>query len=169
MSQDFGRFGKFAALAQMTWSIQDRTRLFVGGTQTFEGTVGEPKWVGNFKFTWDKGPWSLFWGVDVTGGTSDEQNLRDSFGDICIHSSLRNGTVCPVYRLKAQFYHNVSITRNIGDRYQFILGVSNLFNRRPPIVSNADTVITGIGNAPYFATQYDLIGRRAFVSVKAKF
>ena len=169
MSQDMGRFGRLSALAQMTWSIEDRTQLFVGGNQSFEGTVGEPKWVGDFKFTWDKGPWSFFWGVNVTGGTSDEQNLRDALGNVCIHSNLRAGTVCPVYRLSPQFYHDVSITRNIGDRYQFIIGVSNLFNKKPPVVSNADGVITAIGNAPYFATQYDLIGRRAFVSVRAKF
>jgi hypothetical protein len=30
-------------------------------------------------------------------------------------------------------------------------------------------VISSIGNAPIFGTQYDLIGRRAFVSVQAKF
>lgn len=169
MTQDLGRFGKLSLLGQMTWTIEDRTQLFVGGNETSEGTVGEPKWVGDFRLTWDKGPWSFFWGLNVTGGTSDEQNLRDSLGNICIHSNLRNGTVCPVYRLPPQFYHNVSITRNIGDRYQLIVGISNLFNKKPPIVSNADGVITAIGNAPYFATQYDLIGRRAFVSVRAKF
>jgi len=168
MTQDFGEWGKFAALAQMTWSIEDRTQLFVGGNQSFEGTDGEPKWVGDFKFTWDKGPWSLFWGINVIGGTSNEQILRDNFGDICIHSNLRNGTVCPIYRLKPQFYHDVSVTRNIGDRYQFIVGVSNLFNNKPPVVSNADAVISSLGNSAY-ETNYDLIGRRAFVSVRAKF
>ena len=170
MTQDFGSLGKFAALAQMTWSIKDDTTLFAGSTTTAEGTAGEPKWVGNFKFTWDKGPWSLFWGLDVIGGTSDEQNLRDFLGGtLCIHSGLRDAEVCPIFRLKPQFYHNVSITRNIGDRYRFIVGISNLFNRQPPLVSNADAVISSIGNAPIFGTQYDLIGRRAFVSVQAKF
>lgn len=170
MTQDFGNLGKFAALAQMTWSIEDRTQLFVGGTQSFEGTAGEPKWVGNFRFTWDKGPWQLFWGLNVIGGTSDEQNLRDFLGGtLCIHSNLRDAEVCPIYRLKPQFYHSVSITRNIGDRYRFIVGVSNLFNNKPPLVSNANAVISTIGNAPVFGTQYDLIGRRAFVSVQAKF
>ena len=172
MTQDAGRFGKFAALAQMTWTIEDTTQLFVGGNRSFEGTDGEPKWVGDFRFTWDKGPWSLFWGINVIGGTSNEQILRDSFSGVdeagCLHSSLRNGTVCPIFRLKPQFYHNVSITRNIGDRYQFIVGISNLFDKKPPIVSNADAVISSIGNVAY-ESQYDLIGRRAFVSVKAKF
>jgi iron complex outermembrane recepter protein len=170
MTQDFGGLGKFAALAQMTWSIEDNTTLFAGSQTSAEGTAGEPKWVGNFKFTWDKGPWSLFWGLDVIGGTSDEQNLRDFLGGtLCIHSGLRNAEVCPIYRLDPQFYHNVSITRNIGDRYRFIVGVSNLFNSKPPLVSNADAVISSVGNAPIFGTQYDLIGRRAFVSIEAKF
>jgi iron complex outermembrane receptor protein len=170
MTQDFGNLGKFAALAQMTWSIEDNTTLFSGSEQTFEGTAGEPKWVGNFRFTWDKGPWELFWGLNVIGGTSDEQSLRDFLGGTtCIHSALRDAEVCPIFRLKPQFYHSVSITRNIGDRYRFIVGISNLFDRKPPLVSNADNVISSIGNAPVFGTQYDLIGRRAFVSVQAKF
>jgi iron complex outermembrane receptor protein len=170
MTQDFGSWGKFAALAQMTWSIKDDTTLLKGSVTTAEGTAGEPKWVGNFKFTWDKGPWTLFWGLDVIGGTSDEQALRDFLGGtVCIHSRLRDAEVCPIFRLKPQFYHNVSITRSINDRFEITAGISNLFDRKPPLVSNADAVISSIGNAPIFATQYDLIGRRAFVSVQAKF
>ena len=171
MTQDLGRFGKLSALAQMTWSIEDTVQLFEGSDVTGEGTSGEPKWVGDFRFTWDKGPWSLFWGINVVGGTSDEQNLRDAQGDTCFTNNVYGGTVCPIYRLSPTFYHNVSITRNIGDRFQLILGVSNLFDTHPPLVSNAFSTafISTIGNAPTFGTQYDFIGRRAFVSVKAKF
>jgi iron complex outermembrane receptor protein len=170
MTQDFGSWGKLAALAQMTWSIKDNTTLFKGSTTTAEGTAGEPKWVGNFKFTWAKGPWTAFWGLDVIGGTSDEQALRDFLGGpLCNHSNLRDAEVCPISRLKPQFYHNVSLTRDIGDRFEITAGISNLFDRKPPLVSNADALISSIGIAPIFGTQYDLIGRRAFVSVQAKF
>lgn len=170
MSQDLGRWGRFNALAQMTWQIEDFVELFEGTRVDAEGEAGEPTWVGDFKFTWDKGPWSAFWGTTVIGGTSDEQDLRDAnAGEICPVSTIRGGQVCPIYRLKPQFYHNVSLTRDFGDRFSLTLGVRNLFDNRPPPVSAVFGPISTIGNAPIFGTQYDLIGRRIFASVRAKF
>lgn len=170
MSQDLGRWGRFNALAQMTWQLEDFVELFEGTRSDFEGEAGEPTWVGDFKFTWDKGPWSAFWGTTVIGGTSDEQNLRDANGgEICPVSTIRGGPVCPIYRLKPQFYHNVSLTREFAGRFSVTLGVRNLFDNRPPPVSAVFGPISNIGNAPIFGTQYDLIGRRIFASVRAKF
>jgi len=105
----------------------------------------------------------------VIGGTSDEEDLRNSRGgDVCFSSPLRGGLVCPVYELKPQFYHNASITREIGDSFTMTLGINNLFDNKPPRVSGSFSPISGIGQAPVFGTQYDLVGRRAFVSVRAK-
>jgi iron complex outermembrane receptor protein len=169
LSQDLGRFGNFGAVGQMTWQIEDVVELFTGTESTFEGEAGEPIWVGDFKFTWDKGPWGVFYGLNVIGGTSDEQNLRNAnAGQICPFSRIRGGNVCPVYRLDAQFYHSASVTRDIGDRFALTLGVRNIFDTTPPRVSGAFGPISPIGNSPIFGSQYDFIGRRAFVNVRAK-
>lgn len=169
MSQDLGSMGRFGAIAQMTWQIEDTVELFDGFEQTFEGEAGEPTWVGDFKFTWGKGPWSLFWGTTVIGGTSDEQGLRNArSGDVCFNSTNRGGLICPIYRLDPQFYHSASVTRDVGERFSLTLGVRNLFDTEPPRVSGAFGPISTIGNAPIFGSQYDFVGRRAFINVRAK-
>ncbi len=169
VTQDLGRYGNLSLLAQMTWQIEDLFELFRGFEADDNGESSEPVWVGDFKLSWDKGPWSVFYGLNVTGGTSDEQDLRSSRqGDVCFNSPLRGGLICPVFKLDPQFYHAASVTREIGDRFSMTLGVSNLFDTKPPRVSGSFSPISGIGQAPVFGTQYDLVGRRAFVSVRAK-
>ena len=169
LTQDLGKFGSFSALAQMTWQIEDLFELFRGVEVSDEGESGEPTWVGDFKFNWNKGPWSVFYGLNVIGGTSDEEDLRNSRGgDVCFNSSVRGGLICPVYKLEPQFYHSASVTRDIGENYSLTLGVNNLFDTKPPRVSGSFSPISGIGQAPVFGTQYDLVGRRAFISVRAK-
>ena len=50
------------------------------------------------------------------------------------------------------------------------VGVSNIFNNTPPRVSGAfgPSDLSPLGNVPVFGTQYDMVGRRGFVSVRAK-
>jgi iron complex outermembrane recepter protein len=169
VTQDLGNMGRLSLLGQMTWQIEDLFELFQGFEADDNGESSEPVWVGDFKATWDKGPWSLFYGMNVIGGTSDEEDLRNSRGgDVCFSSPVRGGLICPVYKLDAQFYHNASLTREIGDKFSMTIGVNNLFDTKPPRVSGSFSPISSIGQAPVFGTQYDLVGRRAFVSVKAK-
>jgi iron complex outermembrane receptor protein len=169
ITQDLGRHGTLSMLGQMTWQIEDRFVLFQGFESDSEGTASEPRFVGDFKLTYANGPWSVFYGLNVIGGTSDEENLRDARGgDVCFNSATRGGLICPVYEIKPQFYHAASITRTIGERFTMTMGVSNIFNNTPPRVSGSFSPISSIGQAPVFGTQYDLIGRRAFVSVRTR-
>ncbi|HEU5286593.1 MAG TPA: TonB-dependent receptor [Sphingomicrobium sp.] len=169
INQDLGRHGTLSALGQMTWQIEDLFELFRGFEADDNGESGEPRWVGDFKLTWANGPWSLFYGLNVIGSTSDELDLRNSrAGEVCFNSPLRGGLVCPVYKLDAQFYHSASVTREVGERFTMTLGVNNLFDNNPPRISGSFSPISGLGQVPVFGTQYDLVGRRAFVSVRAK-
>ncbi len=169
VTQDLGNLGRLSLLGQTTWQIEDLFELFQGFEADDNGESGEPVFVGDFKLTYDTGPWSVFYGLSVTGGTSDEQDLRDARGgEICFNSSLRGGPICPIFKLEPQFYHAASVTRDVGKRFSMTLGMSNLFDNKPPRVSGSFSPIGGIGQAPVFGTQYDLVGRRAFVSVRAK-
>lgn len=169
IDQDLANYGSLSLLGQMTWQIEDIFELFGGTVTDDNGESSEPIWVGDFKATWSKGPWSLFYGLNVIGGTSDEEDLRDSRGgEVCFNSAIRGGLICPVYRLKPQFYHSASVTRDIGDRFSMTVGVNNIFDNTPPRVSGTGSPISSIGQVPVFGTQYDLLGRRAFVSFRAK-
>jgi iron complex outermembrane recepter protein len=170
VNQDLGRFGSFNAVAQMTWQIERFTELFTGVQENFVGTVGEPTWTGNFRFTWNNRPWSLFYGLNVIGAASNEQARRNAAGgNVCSNNVLRGGLICPIFRVSPQFYHSASVTRSLmDDRFSLTLGVRNIFDTQPPLVSGAFSPISGIGNAPVFGSQYDFIGRRVFASFRVR-
>jgi iron complex outermembrane receptor protein len=152
----------------MTWQIEDTFELFKGFIADDEGESSEPTWVGDFKLSYSNGPWSLFYGLNAIGATSDKQDLINTQGAVCPNSATRGGPICIVYRLKPQFYHSASITRELGKQFSMTIGLSNIFDNNPPRVSGSFSPISGLGQVPVFGTQYDLLGRRAFVSVRTK-
>ena len=179
--QDLGNLGTLSLLAQMTWQIQDTITLFEGTETVINGEAGEPVWVGDFNLTWAKDDWSVFYGLDVIGATSDLDDLIASSGAPCRTSLFRPGVpleqavlggrrrFCPDVRLAATDYHTVSVTRRFGDRLQLTVGVRNLFDAQPPRASVSFSGIGAIGQAPTFASQYDYLGRRVFLNLKATY
>jgi iron complex outermembrane receptor protein len=171
IDQDLGKLGALAFRAQMTWQVKDKVALFPGTEVDDNGKIGNPKWVGDFNLGWMKGGWTLFYGLDVTGAASNEADLlRAQGGDACRTSSFRpGGRFCPDVSVPATFYHSLSLSRDVAERFRITLGVANLFDTPPPRVS---TVVTAtppvIGQAPAFGTQYDYLGRRVFLSVRGK-
>ena len=171
VDQDLGNLGSLAFRAQMTWQVEDKVELFPGTEIDDNGTIGNPKWVGDFNLGWTKDKWTLFYGLDVTGAASNEEDLlRAQGGDPCRTSSFRpGGRFCPDVSVPATFYHSLSLSRDVADRFRITLGVANLFDTPPPRVS---TVVTAtppvIGQAPAFGTQYDYLGRRFFLGVRGK-
>ena len=171
VDQDLGNLGSLTFRAQMTWQVEDKVELFPGTEIDDNGKIGNPKWVGDFNLGWTKDKWTLFYGLDVTGAASNEEDLlRAQGGDPCRTSSFRpGGRFCPDVSVPATFYHSLSLSRDVADRFRITLGVANLFDTPPPRVS---TVVTAtppvIGQAPAFGTQYDYLGRRFFLGVRGK-
>ena len=171
LDQALGRLGSLAFRAQMTWQVEDKVAIFPGTTINDNGTIGNPKWVGDFTLGWTKDKWTLFYGLDVTGAASNmAELLRAQGGDPCRTSSFRpGGRFCPDVSVPATFYHSLSLSRDVAERFRITLGIANLFDTPPPRVS---TVVTAtppvIGQAPAFGTQYDYLGRRMFLSVRGK-
>ncbi len=112
VTQDIGKFGEIQLLAQMNWQFKDSIELFDGTPQDNNGEVGEPKWVGDFNLIWRPSEdWSFFWGVDVVGKSSSEQDYIDVFGDICGDFDTY-GPICVDVTTPTTFYHSVSVTKN---------------------------------------------------------
>ena len=169
---NFGRLGTLNFLASMTWQTKDTFKLLPTSPETSDnGEAGSPRWVGDFNLTWqspNRG-WSAFYGMDVIGKTSDMDDfLEANGGDRCIDSAIR-GRYCPDLKTPMTFYHNASVTKSIGERFDFTLGVSNIFNTAPPRVSVLNgSQITTLGPV-VLASQYDYLGRRFFANVSARF
>jgi iron complex outermembrane recepter protein len=176
---DLGKLGSLSFLADMTWQLKDDLRLLPTSALTSDnGESGSPQWVGDFRLTWQSagGGTSLFYGINVIGGTSDLGDLLARNGGSPCISSFRTdtgaplrGLYCPDLRAEATFYHNISLTQEITDRFDITLGVRKLFDTRPPRVSVLNGgQITTFGPVAS-ASQYSFVGRRAFINVSAKF
>ena len=68
-------------------------------------------------------------------------------------------TVFAVERIGAQHYFDLAASIQATENFTFVLGVENLFDRKPPIVG------TQQADANTFPASYDVIGRRFGVSV----
>lgn len=167
---DLGKLGRLSFTADMTWQTTDDFQLLpTSPTTSDNGEAGSPQWVGDFRLSWTDGGTTLFYGMNVIGGTSDRQDFLDRNGDDpCIDSVLR-GRYCPVFEADAVFYHNASITQEINDRFRITFGISNLFDTRPPRVSVLNGGQISMLGPVIVASQYPFVGRRAFVDVSSKF
>lgn len=77
-------------------------------------------------------------------------------------------TTYAVERIKAFDYFDATSSFDIGDHYEFNLGVSNIFDKKPPFA--ATTQLGGNGEqSNTFPTVYDVLGRSFFVAGKLKF
>ena len=172
LTQDLGSLGRLSIVGQMTWQIEDRVGLFNNTEVDNTGESGEPRWVGDFNVMWTPNDrWSVFYGLDVIGGTSDEADFKaiNPGGDLC-RTAAPYGEYCVDVKVPAVFYHSASITAKL-DKFELTLGVSNLFNTKPPRVSIGGVnngVVTTLGQS-VFASQYDYVGRRFFLGAKARF
>lgn len=175
--QDLGSWGTVSFFADMTWQTRDDVRLLpTSPVVSDNGEAGSPRWVGDFRLNWvTPGNWSIFYGLNVIGGTSNERDfLARNGGNPCIDTNVTGqpetrGIYCPDLTAPAVFYHNLSLTKELNKSFDITLGVSNLFDTRPPRVSYLNgSQITMLGPV-IAASQYSLLGRRAFLNVRAKF
>ncbi len=159
-SRDFG-------LANMildwrgTWTLVDEDELFdtggVGaGRRDLNGTLGDPEFVFEGDVRFERGPWTLFYGIDFISSQED----------YTFNGLTRDGTI---FDLDVPNYmtHAVTLRYDVDDTFQLQAGVQNLTNEEPDPVSD---VLNRVGTASLSAaSQQDLIGRRIFLSVKKTF
>lgn len=162
-SRDFS-FGTLTMNTSHTIQMQDELQLLPTSTPTDDnGEFGDPRWVGEVSATLERGPWSLFWGVDFIGKTSN----IDSYGG---NTGTYFGT--PVtFKLKTEetTYHNMSLSRELPYDITIMAGVSNVFDELPPAVTTLNLGEYNTVGTSAFTSQYDWLGRRFFVNFNKKF
>jgi iron complex outermembrane receptor protein len=178
---DLGRLGTLNFLASATRQLKDDLLLLPGSPlETDNGEVGSPKWVADFNLTWQpRGGWTIFYGIDMIGKTSNKEEVLEAQNDLCsIQGPAQDPeteTIRPSYCLDVttpmKWYHSASISKEIGDKFEMTLGITNIFDTRPPRVSVLNTGASNISliGPVVAASQYDFLGRRLFVHVKRKF
>ncbi len=85
-------------------------------------------------------------------------------------------TYDPGLRIKAYSYFDLTTTFDVSDNYTFRLGVSNLFDKQPPLVTSGNAnrdgsnlCPTGPCNGNTYPATYDALGRYIFAGVTLDF
>ena len=162
-SHDFS-FGSLRVDGQATLQQKDEILLFATSAPLdTNGETGEPKVVGELNATFDRGPWSAFWGVNFIGKTSN----HDRFGGNSI--LFLDGTARVRLKTEQVIYHSASLTRELPNGFKVRGGVSNIFDEAPPRVSTGNLGEYNIIGQTPFESQYDWLGRSFFMSVSKTF
>lgn len=173
--QSLGNLGTLSLLGQMTYQLKDKFTLFQGVTTTNNGRAGDPKWVADLNVSWNKAPFTVTYGLNVISKTNNFHDLEDVGGtnlteNNCLATAaafaLRGGPYCPVYKLPRVAYHSLSAEVQVTRDMSFLVGMSNIFDKKPPFVSTVGAPISTFSQVPLLGTYYDYFGRRVFVSVK---
>lgn len=167
--QDFA-VGDFLVDWRNTWTTTDEIQTFTGGDTTdFNGVIGEPSYVSQLDFRFYKGPWTFFYGMDYIWETSDNKLCVQDIGLSCDDTWDVFFGLVGVTRTDDYLLHDASI-RYEKDMWALQVGLQNIFDEDPPRTSAAlfSDQAGRIGTTA-FATQYDLRGRRGFVTVSRRF
>jgi len=156
--QDLPWDTKMVVELQSTWQLKDTEAKFADTVVDDNGSVGDPDWTGQLNLSFTKGDWTGFWGVDMIGKASDAETEVD-----------KNTAGTLFYKIHTEFtaYHNVSLRKQF-EGWSITGGVSNLFDEAPPAVSYLQGDYSTVGNS-VLSSQYDYLGRRAFLNIKAHF
>jgi len=141
----------------------------------------------NHKFKQDKTPFAGAFvnkQVGVADVYSTSQNIGTGFRDqLTVNADYQTGPFSLAYTFRyfspvvtstagdyipSYTYHDLQAKYSFGpDRnYQFYVGVNNLFDNQPPVVSDLTNQWPGTNTV---ASTYDLLGRRFYAGVTAKF
>jgi iron complex outermembrane receptor protein len=171
------RFGKntFRANLQLTYMIVDSAQVFETlPEQSSRGLVYNNKWVSSLDMNLDRGKWTYSWGMNLfSEASNDDFYGGDTFGwrgfPSCLTAAATSTTcVAAKYDQTAESIvtHSASV-RYRADKWTAIVGVQNIFDKEPPLVSTGSGA-TRIGNAVAISN-YDVLGRRAFATVEYRF
>jgi iron complex outermembrane receptor protein len=142
---------KLGIESRATWIFDWNFKLFGQDSQRYIGYLGSPDFNGYTDLRVDKGDWTYFWNMRYVSKTSDS----DYYGRD-VYSSYRS-TGKPYYakqQSEMQVVHSLSVRRKY-DKWSWLVGVRNIFDEQPPILSSGTT---RVGNVA-LNTSYDWTGR----------
>ena len=117
-----------------------------------KGGIPTPKWKHTARLSLNSGPVTLSGQWRYIGKVSDDD------------PTITYG----VEHFKAQNYFDLTSLFDIGEHYQLAVGVSNLFNKKPPLGASFQNG-GNVEQSNTFPTVYDVLGRSYFASARLKF
>ena len=158
-------FGTLVVDASATHTTEDVVNLFdpnlISGfdSNDFNGSLGDPKWVGDASIQLRQGDWTYSWFVDYVG----EMDHTPFAAEL---AAYQGRTIRRINKTDPWLSHDASV-RYRGDNFVITGGISNVFNATPPRITTG--VASRFGTTPAFASQYDLRGRTFFLRLGYEF
>lgn len=122
----------------------------------------QSKWRHKTRVTWNFGD-----GVSISGQWryfSPVHNEKSS-SDADLEGSFSQEDA----KIGAQSYFDLTASTRVADRMSLRLGVNNIFDKSPPILSQSAAPISAFGNGNTYPTVYDSNGRYLFVGASLDF
>ena len=118
--------------------------------------LGDPKWAANATLTYGIGRFDLRYTVNYIGkatiGTYESQHDFDG-------NPPTNADQFPQRYYPDAFYHSIRVNTEVADKFNFYIGVDNLFDKKPPL-----GLLGTAGGDPY-----DTIGRYMYAGATVEF
>ena len=162
-------FGDLTIDSQHRWTQHYKEGLF-SEQEPFDyaGVIGYPKYVSQTQLRFKKQDFTYAWTIDFTGPANNSRYYTTNTVNVSPTSYYGLNGVSSVYykrRAEATVTHNLSVQYK-NDNWTLVGGINNVFDEKPPATSTNSG--TRLGVYP-LASQYDFIGRTAFVSVTKRF
>ena len=157
--------------------LTERSSLFVDddGNRSFNDRVGQfsfPEWAGRLRLRADVDDWRFTWQIRYTGAVEQDLRRKDPLSDTisggsetCGGPTLNDVQCRDVGFAKEQFIHTASVRYSM-DTWTFIAGVTNIFDKAPPLVDPTEVLQQ---NNVAIGSGYDYDGREFFFNVRKKF
>jgi iron complex outermembrane recepter protein len=121
------------------------------------GRIGSPETLVDLVLDYERGPWTLRYGVTWVAEMSDYAALEE------------DPSTSPFILATSDYYlHDTSVQYRADAGWQLTMGVRNLFDQSPPRVSSVDPLINGLGSVPIYSG-FDYTGRQFFVNMSTRF
>ncbi len=127
----------------------------------YVGSLGNPKLSGNLNATLTREDWRFNWNVQYVDKVDDYKFYLNGN-----KTTYRGEDVTFIAHAPRYFMHSASVNKQF-DKFDLTFGVANVFDKVPPQGSPA--AVNTAGNTMLFASQYELLGRRAFLNMSYSF
>ncbi|MBB4658172.1 TonB-dependent receptor domain-containing protein [Parvularcula dongshanensis] len=165
-NHEFG-FGDLRFFSESSYQLEDEVQLLAeGDVEDYNGLAGDPKFVSNVNLEFTRGPWTAFWGVDLIGRTSNNEEYVNDNGTE--NQTFLGEQVSYKMYTEFQTYHAASLGYEFENGFTVRAGVANIFDEAPPAVTAISDQYTTAGVSAFYS-QYDSLGRRAFINLRKSF
>lgn len=170
ISYDFEtEYGKFDLSAEATVQKEASRQLF--STEEPEdrtGEFGRPEKVANFTVNWmTTNEWNLTWTMRYVGSVSNHFRPFGAVDEYSDSATIRGQEVRLDFNDSGKMYHSLSVAKKLFD-INMTFGIANVLDQEPPEVSDFGGTVRREGNSAFYS-QYDWLGRRAFLNLSYDF